>query len=339
MKAETNHLLVISTQEELISEIREGLSLDFKVHSAHSLHTGFPAALKLLPDVILIDQTSLPAENFKNLANFKSTHFLQKSLLFLYTDSSEKQKLENSYGHLVDNIFNNSLSTACLCDEVLKQVSSGKTLSNYWKDAFLGLFNIMDKPVVLLEQENIIAMNDAFKYSFKIQKAEGLKLTDLVNPDNKIKVKINLRTFARGKYMQASTRTTLRLKNDKIRNAKISFSKLDKMIQGQYIMIIDFAGEEVKEVVADSPSSAVPLEDCTQIPRFSFTKREKEIIELLCKGYKTKEISKALFISPKTIEKHRANIVKRTNSETILESIIYAINHSLIDLRGGLTKA
>lgn len=334
MKTETKHLLIISTQDEMISKIKEGLSLNFMVHSANSLHTGFPAALKLLPDVILIDHTSLPTQNFRNLSNFKSTHFLKKSLLYLFADISGKQKLENSYGHIVDNIYYNNINICCLCDEIQEQILSGKTLSNYWKDAFLGLFNIMDKPVVLLEQENIIAMNDAFKYSFRIQKAEELKLTDLVNPDHKVKVKINLRTFARGKHMQASTKTTLRMKNDKVRNAKISFSKLDKMIPGQYIMMIDFAEDRGEKVSVNSPKPlTAKLETSTQIPEFCFTKREKEIIELLCKGYKTKEISKALFISPKTIEKHRANIIKRTNSETILESIIYAINHNLIDMR------
>lgn len=334
MKAETKHLLIISAQDEMIAEIKEGWSLNFIVHSVNSLHTGFPAALKLLPDVILIDQTSLSSKNLKNLSNFKSTHFLKKSLLLLYANSSDKILIEDTYEQLVDKIYYNSISTQCLCNEVLEQVSMGQTLSNYWKDAFLGLFNILDKPVVLLEQENIIAMNDAFKSSFKIHKTDGLKLTDLVDPDNKIKVKLNLRIFAKGKHMQASTTTTLRMKNDKIRNAKINFSKLDKMIRGQYIMIIDFAEEETESVTTDSISSLPnSLKGSTQIPQFCFTKREKQIIELLCKGYKTKEISKALFISPKTIEKHRANIVKRTNSETILESIVYAINHNMIDSR------
>lgn len=332
MNTERSHLLIISNQEDMIAEIKEGLSFNFIVHSVNSLHAGFPAALKLLPDVILVDHTSLPSKNLKNLSNFKSTHFLQKSLLLLFADGSEKLKLESTYSHLVDKIIYNSINPGCLCNEVLEQVSAGQTLSSYWKDAFLGLFNIMDKPVVLLEEENIIAMNDAFKYSFKIHKTEGLKLTDLVNLDNKIKVKMSLRTFAKGKHMMASTRTTLRMKNDKIRNAKISFSKLDRMIKDQYIMMIDFSDREVMPEETTSFSSGSTV-DSSKVPQFCFTKREKEIIELLCKGYKTKEISKALFISPKTIEKHRANIVKRTNSETILESIIYAINHKMIDTR------
>jgi len=99
-------------------------------------------------------------------------------------------------------------------------------------------------------------------------------------------------------------------------------------------MSIDFSGEEyiINEKIG---SHAAQIEKCfkdnSELTNFSFTKREKEIISLLCKGYKTKEISDTLFISPKTIEKHRSNIIKRTNSETILESIIYALNHKLVE--------
>jgi len=199
----------------------------------------------------------------------------------------------------------------------------------------LGLFNLLVNPVVLLQQDSIVAMNDSFKQSFKIDKLEDLKLTDFVDCENKTKVKASLRNFARGKHMKAVTKTVLQLKNSKTRNAKISFSKLDKMIHGQFIMMIHFYDDEVlikEKVGSHSENVETCFEENSTLTDFSFTKREKEIIQLLCKGYKTKEISDALFISPKTIEKHRANIVKRTNSDTILESIIYAINHNLIDL-------
>ncbi|WP_339654318.1 LuxR C-terminal-related transcriptional regulator, partial [uncultured Salegentibacter sp.] len=102
----------------------------------------------------------------------------------------------------------------------------------------------------------------------------------------------------------------------------------------QFVMFIDLMEES--EVINDRIGTASEeVENCfkqnSQLTDFKFTNREKEIIELLIKGYKTKDISEALFISPKTIEKHRSNIIKRTNSDTILESIIYAINHKLID--------
>lgn len=336
MNTEKKQLLLISNCSSFVAEITEGLSIHFEINSANSMHTGFHTALNLLPDIILIDQTSLDEKNYKNLANLKSTHFLNKCWLMMYAEDSSRAKVEKSFKSYVDEVFYSSMTPGALCGKIINRVYTNSSLTNYWKDSFMGLFNLLANPVILLQQESIISMNDAFKQTFKVSKMEGIKLTDFVKCENKAKVKESLRNFARGKHMKAITKTTLRLKNNKIRNAKISFSKLDKMINGQYIMMIHFYDDE--ELVIDSiGTNSTMVEDCFeangQLSEFAFTKREKEIIQLLCKGYKTKEISETLFISPKTIEKHRANIIKRTNSETILESIIYAINHNLIDLK------
>jgi DNA-binding NarL/FixJ family response regulator len=336
MNTEKKQLLLISNSTEFIADIKEGLSLHFQINVVTSMHSGFHTALNLLPDVILIDHTSIDPKSLKNISNFKSTHFLNKCWLMLYANEDWRGKIEKNYKDSVDEIYYTSITAANLCGKIMQRVYSNSSLTNYWKDSFLGLFNLLSNPVVLLQQESIISMNDSFKQTFKIDKADGIKLTDFVKCENKAKVRESLRNFARGKHMKAVTKTALRLKNNKVRNAKISFSKLDKMINGQYIMMIHFSQEE--DLVTESiGSNSAMVEECfeenSQMTKFSFTKREKEIIQLLCKGYKTKEISETLFISPKTIEKHRANIIKRTNSETILESIIYAISHNMIDLR------
>lgn len=333
MKVEKKHLLVISNRKEWVAELKEGLSIYFEIEVANSVHTGYSIAMDLLPDTILIDQTTLLPKSLKNLSNFKSTHFLKKSYLMLFSKASDKNEVEK-LANLADKIFYSNLSMKNLCEGIV-EVSSGNSLSNYWKDAFMGLFNIIGNPVVLLQEETIVAMNDSFRQSFKINKEENLKLTDFVSCENKVKAKISLRNFAKGKHMQAVTKTSLTMKNGKTRNAKITFSKLDKMISGQFIMMINFSDQvEIKEKIG-SKSEQVErcFEESNLESSFNFSKREKEIIQLLCKGYKTKDISETLFISPKTIEKHRANIIKRTNSETILESIIYAINNDLIDVK------
>lgn len=335
MKTDKKQILVISNQAGLINSLKEELSLQFDINTVNSIHSGFQSALILLPDIILLDQTSLSLKSFKNLANFKSTHFLNKCWLIMYANEAEKPELEKFYSDIVNEIFYTSISHIKLCGKIIQHINAKIPLSNYWKDSFMGLFNLLENPVVLLQQESIVEMNDAFKQTFKIYNTEGLKLTDFVDCENKVKVKASLRNFARGKHMKAVANTALRLKNNKVRNAKISFSKLDKMIDEQFIMIIQFTEDKilVKEKIGTNSTN---VEKCfvenSHLTDFSFTRREKEIIGLLCKGYKTKEISDTLFISPKTIEKHRANIIKRTNSETILESIIYAINHNLIDL-------
>ncbi len=335
MKADKKQLLIISNQLELTTNLKENLSVHCEISQVNSMHTGYNLALDLLPDIIFIDQTTISGKNLKNISNFKSTHFLNKCWLVMFADENFKGSIEQQFKDAVDEIIYSSVSMSALYSRIIQQTHSKFSITNYWKDSFLGLFNLLVNPVVLLQQDSIVAMNDSFKQSFKIDKLEDLKLTDFVDCENKTKVKASLRNFARGKHMKAVTKTVLQLKNSKTRNAKISFSKLDKMIHGQFIMMIHFYDDEVlikEKVGSHSENVETCFEENSTLTDFSFTKREKEIIQLLCKGYKTKEISDALFISPKTIEKHRANIVKRTNSDTILESIIYAINHNLIDL-------
>ena len=64
----------------------------------------------------------------------------------------------------------------------------------------------------------------------------------------------------------------------------------------------------------------------------SFSDRELEVLGNVCEGLSTKEIADRLFISSRTVEKHRANLMTKTNSKNIIEVIIYAVKHKLIDL-------
>ncbi|MFV8224429.1 response regulator transcription factor [Christiangramia aquimixticola] len=330
---EKKQILIVSRSQQFTKNLVERLSMNYEVTVESSIHVAYNLALSLLPDTIFFDKTSYnKVSDFRNLKNFKSTHFLNRSLLMVYGSPEDLSIFQRRYKSLIDEYLPESLDLDQIVSRILKNSHSRNF--NYWHDCFLGLFNIMAQPVVLLQQNNIIAINDAFKETFRLENTEDLKLTDLVDVENKAKVRTSLRNFARGKHMKAVTNSTLVLHNGKLRNARICFSKLSKNILDQFIMLIDFSGEEytLDNTVG---SNSRQVEECLEshhLDNFSFTKREKEIISLLCKGYKTKEISDTLFISPKTIEKHRSNIIKRTNSETILESIIYAINHKLVDL-------
>lgn len=63
-----------------------------------------------------------------------------------------------------------------------------------------------------------------------------------------------------------------------------------------------------------------------------FTKREKEVLELICKQHTTNEIAEALFISPRTVEGHRNNLLLKTESKNIAGLVVYAIQHKIVDL-------
>ncbi|WP_424493722.1 response regulator transcription factor [Salinimicrobium sp. GXAS 041] len=331
---EKKQLLLISNNNDFLEGVKSGAGFSFEVTSVKNIHAGYTLALAYLPDVILVDYTSMDQESAKNLQNFKSTHFLNKSILFLYAKTGQKSSLECLLKDAVDHIIYNC-SYVDICNQIEDVVSLKRSLTNYWKDSFLGLFNLLSQPVVLLQNEAIIAMNDAFKKYFFVNNPTEINLIDFVDCRNKYKVLETLKNFVRGKHMKATTTTSLRLMNNKVREAKVTFSKLDKNLSGQLLLIIDFAENGIplnEEIGTSSRETENYFAQNNSAEAFNFTQREKEIIELLCKGYKTKEISEALCISAKTIEKHRSNIIKRTNSDTILESIVYALNHKLIDI-------
>ena len=55
--------------------------------------------------------------------------------------------------------------------------------------------------------------------------------------------------------------------------------------------------------------------------RDSITSREREILGLLSKGHNSKEISEMLFLSPHTVDYHRRQLLKKTNSRNIAQLI------------------
>lgn len=60
------------------------------------------------------------------------------------------------------------------------------------------------------------------------------------------------------------------------------------------------------------------------------TSREIEIIRLIEKEYNNKQIAEALFISERTVETHRKNIFRKTNTNSVIGLIKYAYEHKLI---------
>ena len=60
------------------------------------------------------------------------------------------------------------------------------------------------------------------------------------------------------------------------------------------------------------------------------TVREREILKLVAEGYKTREIGEYLCISPKTVEKHRANLMERLQLRRVSALTAYAIEKGLV---------
>jgi DNA-binding NarL/FixJ family response regulator len=68
----------------------------------------------------------------------------------------------------------------------------------------------------------------------------------------------------------------------------------------------------------------------TQTSWETLTHREREILKLIAEGYKNKEIADYLCISPKTVEKHRANLMEKLDLHNVQALTTFAIERGLV---------
>lgn len=60
--------------------------------------------------------------------------------------------------------------------------------------------------------------------------------------------------------------------------------------------------------------------------------RESEILLHICRGESNNEIADSLFISKRTVDKHRANILAKTGCRNTANLVVYAIKHRLVEI-------
>ena len=60
------------------------------------------------------------------------------------------------------------------------------------------------------------------------------------------------------------------------------------------------------------------------------SQREREVLKLIAEGYKNKEIAEDLCISLKTVEKHRANLMKKLDLHNAAVLTVYAVKRGLV---------
>ena len=103
---------------------------------------------------------------------------------------------------------------------------------------------------------------------------------------------------------------------------------LESVSKGEYFMDPSLA-HEVVESLMRSEKKELKSADASYA---SLTRREKQVMCLLAEGLSTTEIAEKLFISRKTVENHRSNILSKLDLHSTVELVRYAARYGLIDV-------
>lgn len=111
------------------------------------------------------------------------------------------------------------------------------------------------------------------------------------------------------------------LKNSGFQDFKTAIEKVMK--GGNYFseeLLVNFT----KDVITKNIKSK------TEVPEFS--KREIEVLQLICKGYTNLAIGEELFISDRTVERYKTNLMSKSNTSNTVNLILYAIKNKLVEI-------
>lgn len=123
------------------------------------------------------------------------------------------------------------------------------------------------------------------------------------------------------KMIDAGTKGFM-LKNTGIENV---ITAIKKVAAGE-----NFFSEELLFSILNNMRDSNKTE--TESPDSEISEREMEILYHVCKGKSNQEIADELFISKRTVDKHRANLLSKTGCRNTAALVMYAIKNKIIEI-------
>lgn len=100
-------------------------------------------------------------------------------------------------------------------------------------------------------------------------------------------------------------------------------SAIRKVHQGE-----TYYSHEVTQIIMEQLSGKKTGRLSVEIP---LTDRELEVLHLILKEYSNQEIADTLFISPRTVDAHKRNLIEKTGSKNIAGLVLYAVEKRLFE--------
>lgn len=91
-----------------------------------------------------------------------------------------------------------------------------------------------------------------------------------------------------------------------------------------------FFTSRVDRMILDNFLDGRPSKKAKETQGEQLTSRQREIVQLLAEGKTSKEVSALLNLSVKTVETHRANIMKRLSCHSVSDLVRYAVRNNIV---------
>ncbi len=181
--------------------------------------------------------------------------------------------------------------------EIVAEVSNGNELLQLLNEKAVDVI-LMD---ITMPELDGIAATEKIKSNFP-----GIKIIMLTMHDTQNYIRKTLEIGADGYLLKTTSKQEL-------------LKGIDSVLAGE-----KYYGQETQQIFMNSFNAE---QISTSI---HLTRREKEILELICEEYSTNEIADKLFVSKHTVETHRKNLLSKTGVKNVAGLVKFALKNKFI---------
>jgi len=109
----------------------------------------------------------------------------------------------------------------------------------------------------------------------------------------------------------------------------VLYKAIEKVCEGEFWFDRAVMGATIQHMINEKQA----LIDNPAVQKINgMTEREKQVVELICKGMKNKGIAEKLFITETTVRHHLTSVFNKLEVQSRLELVIYAFKHRLVTI-------
>jgi PAS domain S-box-containing protein len=300
---------------------------NFEVFIAEDGLVGVQQTLKHLPDLILCD-ISMPNMNgldyYKTIKQIKATSTIP---LVFFSARTENEDVRAGMKLGADDYITKPFNLFELLRVINTRLAKYDTIKQINDEKFNALINHPTLGIFIYQNDQFIFYNTPLAniFGYDYDDFSSINFEKLLDDKNSNKTKI-LNDFDR---CLRDLESSISLKFEAIH--KTSNTVFVELIGSAitYKGQISIVGN-INKLDTKNPVPFI-FRDTKDIP-IKLTSRELEVLELICIGKSTLEVSQTLSLGLRTIETYRANLLEKTNSKNIAELIMYAIRYGLIKI-------
>lgn len=338
---------------------------NFEVETARDGEQGMQKVLELFPCLIICD-IMMPKLNGYELFEMLQEDPATAIIPFIFqTAKGEKEEVRKGMQLGADDYITKPYDFQDLLESVNIRLEKQERLLKFYDDKykalienpisgvfiyqedrfihvnskFAGMFGYSQKEMLQKGFENIISPEDCTDVNDKIQQllmniipGFDVEINGLMKDGSQLKIelyggltKINGETALIGNAIGKGPGEITDVENFLLKN--IDKNELEKAIQVLASDETYFSGITVSLKRQDKP---VIIKDDSGHTKLS--KRELEVLKYIVQGLKNQEIAEKMFVSPRTADWHRANLISKTGSKNTAELVMYAVKYKLVDL-------